>query len=56
VEGAGLAVGAYAAPVADAIGGVAVLLDFEEEVAGADGVDAAGVDEVGVAWGGVEDL
>lgn len=51
VELAGLAIEAGAAPIEDAIGGVAVLLDFDDEVAGADGVDAAAGDEDEIAGG-----
>lgn len=51
---AGGAVGSDAAPVVDAVGGVGVLLDFEDEAAGVDGVDESAGDEDGVAGVDVE--
>ena len=53
VEVAGLAGGIGAVPVEDAVGGVRVLLDFVDEEAGPDGVEAPGLDEYGLsfAWG-----
>ena len=44
-----MAVEAGAVPVEDAVGGVAVLLDFDDEVAFADGVKASAGDEDAVA-------
>lgn len=52
VELAGFAVEAVAVPIEDAVGGVRVLLDFVDEEAGTDGVEAAGGDEDGVAGDG----
>src|ERR1019366_3596518 len=49
VQGAGAGLVIDAAPVVDAVGGVGVLLDFEDDVAGADGVDASAGQEHGVA-------
>ena len=49
-------VGSDPSPVADAVGGVAVLLDLQQKIAGADGMDAAGGDEIGIAGEGIEHL
>ena len=49
VEFARLAVEAGAVPVEDAIGGVAVLLDFDNDIARADGMEASAGDEDAVA-------
>ncbi|MPN49436.1 hypothetical protein SDC9_197057 [bioreactor metagenome] len=43
------AVGVDPPPVADPVSGVAVLLDFEDQVAAADRVQRAGGDEIGVS-------
>ena len=51
VELAGLAVQAGAAPVVEAVGGVGVLLDLEDQVARVDRVDLPAVDEDRVARG-----
>ena len=56
VEFAWLAVEAGAVPVEDAVGGVAVLLDFDDEVALADGVEASAGDEDAVAVVGGKDV
>ena len=56
VEGAGLAVEAGAVPIEDAVGGVAVLLDFHDEVAFADGVEASAGDEDAVTLAGGKDV
>lgn len=49
VEVAGLAVETEAVPVEDAVGRIGVLLDFVDEESRADGVEAAGGDENGIA-------
>lgn len=54
VEFAWVAIEAGAVPIEDAVGGVRVLLDFVDQESRADGVEAAGGDEDGVAGGGGE--
>ena len=49
MEFAALARGVEAVPIKDAVGGVGVLLDFKQDNAGAQGVDAAAGKEHGVA-------
>ena len=56
MEVARFAIEAESIPVEDAIGGVAVLLDFVDEKAGADGVEASGGDEEAIAGARMEDV
>src|SRR5687767_2841404 len=49
MQGARPAVETYAVPIEDAIGRVAVLLDFHDEASRADGVAATAGDEDGIA-------
>lgn len=56
MEVARFAIEAEAIPVEDAIGGVAVLLNFVDEEAGADGVKASGGDEKAIASARMEDV
>ena len=46
--------GIAAVPVEDPVGGVGILLDFEDDEAGADGVDASAGEEHGIALGDVD--
>ena len=50
VKVAGFAFGIGAVPIENAVGGVGVLLDLVDEETGADGVEAAGLDEDGLAF------
>ena len=50
MQGAGLAVFIDSAPIADAVSCVAVLLDFENQIARADGVDCTRLNKIAVAY------
>lgn len=56
VEVARFAIKPESVPVEDTVGGVAVLLDFKDEEAGADGVEASGWDEEAIADPRMEDV
>lgn len=56
MEVARFAIEAESIPIEDAIGGVAVLLDFVDQEASADGVEASGGDEEAIAGARMEDV